>query len=74
MRGSRIYREEYGYFFVVDGEEVWGFERDPSHTPAVHEHGRGHARSQGQVAPVAFKDVVAKAWYDLETLTPDYAG
>ena len=35
---DHVHREEYGYFLVIEGEEVWGEERDPTHDPAVHRH------------------------------------
>ena len=58
---------------MVDGEEVWGYERDPSHEPAVHRHiGPDHKREPS--ARVTFKKVVQQAWYDLEELLPEYAG
>ena len=30
---DHVHRLEYGYFLVIDDEEVWGYERDPSHEP-----------------------------------------
>jgi hypothetical protein len=67
VEDGTAHREEYGYFLVVDEVEIWGYERDPSHDPACHSHGRGHQR---YAAPsISFKDVVEEAW---ETLTKIY--
>jgi hypothetical protein len=65
--GRSIRREEYAYYLVVDDEEVWGYDRDPSHSPAVHGHvGAGHQRRN---APrVTFKQAVGQAWTDISTL------
>jgi hypothetical protein len=71
VNGNSIHREEYGYFFIVDDDEVWGFERDPSHDPAVHAHGRDHERLTS--GTIAFKAAVERAWYDLADLIPEYA-
>lgn len=47
-------RSEYAYFLVVDGEEVWGEERDLSHDPAVHRHTTSdHTREPAK--PIAFR-------------------
>jgi len=65
--GEHIRREEYAYYLVVDDEEVWGYDRDPSHSPSVHGHiGADHAR---QKAPrVTFKAAVQQAWNDISAL------
>lgn len=58
--GRDVHREEYAYFLAVDGREIWGRERDPSHNPAEHGHGPNHAYvSAGRVS---FKEAVAVAW------------
>jgi hypothetical protein len=60
-----IHREEYGYFLVIDGEEVRGWERDLSHDPAVHRHtGPGHDR-EDTAEPIAFRDAVEIAWEEI---------
>jgi hypothetical protein len=58
-------REEYAYFFIVDGIEIWGCERDPSHDPPVHCHGRGHARYASE-EQMEFTEAIDLAW---ETFT-----
>jgi hypothetical protein len=60
---GHIHREEYGYFLVIDGAEVWGFERDPTHDPAEHGHGAGHERVPA--GRVTFKQVMDLAWKTL---------
>lgn len=58
---DHVHREEYGYFLVMDGEEIWGYERDLSHDPPVHRHTFGHSeRIEDQ--PVSFKEVAERAW------------
>ena len=43
--GNHVHRLEYSYFLVMDGREVWGYERDPTHDPPVHRHtGPDHVR------------------------------
>jgi hypothetical protein len=61
--GNHIRRIDYAYFVIVDGVEFWGFERDPSHDPAVHAHGAGHTRLPS--GPMAFKRVVELAWHEV---------
>lgn len=57
------HREEYGYFLVIGGEEIWGYERDPSHDPPVHRHTTGHQRHPGEAIP--FKEVAERAWREV---------
>jgi hypothetical protein len=58
--GQHIRRLDYGYFLIVDDEEVWGYERDPSHHPAEHGHIVGHERVAAD--RVTFDQVVGWAW------------
>jgi hypothetical protein len=60
---DHVHREEYGYYLVADGEEVWGEERDLSHDPPVHRHIEGHVRADAE--PISFKAAVAKAWEEV---------
>jgi hypothetical protein len=61
---NTIHREEYGYFLVIDGEEVSGWERDLSHDPPVHRHtGSGHVREDAE--PIAFRTAVELAWEEV---------
>src|SRR5688572_22975679 len=57
VEGRHIRRVEYAYFLVVDDEEVWGYERDLSHDPAVHKHtGSDHRREECEA--ISFRAVV----------------
>lgn len=58
--GQHIRRLDYGYFLIVDDDEVWGYERDPSHRPAEHGHIVGHERVEAD--RVTFVEVVDWAW------------
>jgi hypothetical protein len=61
VQGRHIHREEYAYFLVIDGEEIWGEERDPTHDPPVHRHtGEGHDREDS--VAVSFKEATEWAW------------
>jgi hypothetical protein len=60
VTGSGIHREEYAYYLVIDGAEVWGYERDPSHDPAVHKHDRNHKSEPCE--PISFKQALELAW------------
>jgi hypothetical protein len=57
---SGIHRTDYAYYLIVDGDEIWGYERDPTHDPAVHRHDRDHNRYPCD--PISFKDAMEKAW------------
>jgi len=59
--GSHVRRREYGYFLVIDGIEIWGYERDLSHAPALHRHTEGHAERL-EAKPISFKKVAELAW------------
>jgi hypothetical protein len=61
VEDDHMHREEYGYFLIIDNNEVWGEERDLSHDPAVHRHiGPDHAREPSE--PIAFRAAVERAW------------
>jgi hypothetical protein len=58
---NHVHREEYAYYLVVRGDEIWGYERDPTHTPAVHRHTEGH-QERFEAEPISFKEVTEMAW------------
>lgn len=58
--GSGIHRDEYAYYFVRDGSELWGYERDPTHDEPEHRHDRDHRRFACE--PISFKEALEKAW------------
>jgi hypothetical protein len=64
VQDSHVHREEYGYFLVIEGVEIWGYERDPTHDPPVHRHTFGHSERIDS-DPVSFKEVAALAWQEL---------
>jgi hypothetical protein len=69
VQGHHIHREEYGYFLIIDSDEVWGEERDLSHAPAVHKHtGPDHVR--GDSESISFRAFVEQAWHLVYERTP----
>ena len=59
---SYAHRLSYSYYLVVDGAEVWGYDRDPTHPIPEHrhsgpEHGDGEAWDR-----VTFGEVAQEAW------------
>jgi hypothetical protein len=60
VEASGVHRVDYAYYLIVDGEEVWGYERDPTHDPAVHRHDRDHNRYPCD--PISFKAALEKGW------------
>jgi hypothetical protein len=60
VAGSGVHRKEYAYYLIIDGAEVWGYERDLTHDPAVHRHDRNHNREPCDA--VSFKQVLEMAW------------
>jgi hypothetical protein len=64
VQNDHIHREEYAYFLVMDGVEMWGYERDLSHDPPVHRHTFGHT-SRIEAEPISFKEAVERAWQEM---------
>jgi hypothetical protein len=60
VRGAAIHRTDYAYYLIIDGTDIWGYERDPTHDLAVHRHDRDHNRYPCD--PISFKDALTKAW------------
>lgn len=58
--GNRPHRIRYSYYLVVSGAEEFARERDPSHYPAVHGHGRYHRWEPAE--PISFVEFVKQAW------------
>ncbi len=61
VEGSGISREDYAYYLIIDEVEVWGYERDPSHDPAVHRHVGGE-HQRGPADRVTLVWALDKAW------------
>lgn len=70
VRAGHVHREEYAYFLVIDGAEVWGYERDLSHDPAVHKH-MGPDLQRVDAEPISFKAVVELAWDEVSRQLDD---
>jgi hypothetical protein len=67
IQNNHVHREEYAYFLVIDGAEVWGEERDLSHKPAVHRHvGPDHERHPAE--PISFRAAAKRAWDEVSDL------
>lgn len=64
IQGSSVHRTDYGYFFIVGGEEVWGYERDPTHEPAVHRHTFGH-EERHEAESISFKRACELGWREV---------
>lgn len=67
VEGSGIHRERYSYYMVYDGDEKWGYDRDPGHDPADHGH-EGTSHTRVNTGRVTFLDAVERAW---ETVTAE---
>ena len=63
--GAWDHREEYSYFLLIDGVEVWGYDRDLVYSPADRGH-TGRDRRRVPAARVSFKGVVQNAWRSVE--------
>jgi hypothetical protein len=63
---SRGHRERYAYFLILPSGQLWGYERDPTHNPAVHRHDATHAMFPADV--VSFKHVCHLAWETLAAM------
>jgi hypothetical protein len=60
VNGNRPHRIRYSYYLVVNGFEEFARERDPSHYPAVHGHGRFHKWQPAD--PISFVQFVRTSW------------
>lgn len=61
VRGNAVRRERYSYYLIIDGNEIWGYDRDPGHSPSTHRH-EGAAHTRFPSAAISFKEVANKAW------------
>jgi hypothetical protein len=62
--GSGIHREAYSYYLIIDGFEIWGYDRDPGHVPPEHMH-RGSDHARLPAGRVTFAEVAREAWQTL---------
>ena len=65
IEDGRPHREEYSYYLVLDDEEVWGRDRDPTHVPPEHGH-EGEEHDWIDAGAASFQEVIDLAW---ETVT-----
>lgn len=61
VRGNSVHRDRYSYALIIDGVHEYGWERDPSHDPAVHEH-EGSGRTRKASEPCPLKRALKIAW------------
>lgn len=59
--GRQAYREEYSYYLVVDDQEIFGRDRDPTHDPPDHGH-EGEDHEWVDTGAVSFQDAINLAW------------
>jgi uncharacterized protein DUF6516 len=64
VEDDHIHRVEYGYFLIIDGEEVWGYERDPTHDPPEHRH-VGPDHKHEPCGRMTFQEVAELAWAEV---------
>jgi hypothetical protein len=61
VTGTGIHRERYSYYLIIDGFEIWGYDRDPGHVPPLHRHtGTSHRRHPCR--RMTFAEVAGQAW------------
>ena len=64
---SHIHRIEYAYYLIINGFEIWGYERDPNHeAEGLLDH--MHTEEHGQrlpSEPVSFKQAAEMAWDEI---------
>jgi hypothetical protein len=59
---GHAHREEYAYYLIVNGKDLWGHERDPGHPDQpIHCHPRDH-KTRYPCDPISFKAAVELAW------------
>jgi hypothetical protein len=69
VEGNYPQRVQYAYYLIVDGFEEFARERDPSHHPAVHGHGRSHRWEPAE--PITFVRFVNEAWNRVSDLADE---
>jgi hypothetical protein len=61
VRGNSVHRDSYAYHLMIDDVYDYGWERDPSHDPAVHEH-EGTERLRKATQPISLKRALELSW------------
>lgn len=59
--GTGVHRERYSYYLIINGYEVWGYDRDPDHDPPLHRH-RGRDHTRFPCRRMLFREVAREAW------------
>jgi uncharacterized protein DUF6516 len=60
IRGGEPVPLSYAYYLILDGEELWAHENDPTHPMPVHRHDSQHRRHPDEERTLS--EVIAKAW------------
>jgi hypothetical protein len=72
VEGEHITREKYAYYLCLDGQEIGGYERDPTHDPAAHKHCSDREEHERLPGPtVSFKQAVEEAWDYVSGIYPE---
>ena len=72
VEGMNITRERYAYFLCIDGQEIGGYERDPTHVPVEHKHCSDREEHERLPASdVSFKQAMEEAWDYVSGLYPE---
>ncbi len=61
VHGTGVHRVRYSYYLIIDGTEVWGYDRDPDHDPPLHRH-QGTAHTRYPCRRMTFREVAEQAW------------
>ena len=64
--GGRFHIAKYSYYLVIDGAELWGFDKAPDHEVVVHGH-VGPAHERVESPELALSEVVERAWTTLSS-------
>jgi hypothetical protein len=60
IRDGAPVRLEYAYYLILDGQEIWAHDNDPSKPMPLHQHDRDHNRLPDHERTL--QEVIAKAW------------
>jgi hypothetical protein len=72
VRDKSVTRVKYAYYLCINGEEVGGYERDPTHDPSEHKHCSEDVEHETTSAPaVSFKQAMDEAWDYISGLYDD---
>jgi hypothetical protein len=67
---NRIEVVKYSYRLIVDGAHACGYDKDPTHDPAVHKHtGRDERRAPAE--EITLEEALKRAWTYLDRYVAD---